>query len=54
MIAVIDYGAGNLRSVANAVRKVDYRPEITKNPQDILDATVVVLPGAGAAPDIYG
>ncbi len=51
MIAIIDYGAGNLRSVANAVRKVGYRPEITKNPQDILDATAVVFPGVGAAPD---
>ena len=51
MIAIIDYGAGNLRSVANAVRKLDYKPKITSSPEDILKAQAVILPGVGAAAD---
>ena len=30
MIAIIDYGAGNLGSVANAIRKLGYQPEVTR------------------------
>ncbi len=51
MIAIVDYGAGNLRSVANAVSKLGYRPKVTSNPQDVLDAQAVILPGVGAAAD---
>ncbi len=51
MIAIIDYGAGNLRSVANAVRLLGYTPEITGNPQQIQNARVVIFPGVGAARD---
>ena len=38
MIAIINYGAGNLRSVVNAVSKLGYQPEVTSRPQDVLDA----------------
>ncbi|MFC1954849.1 imidazole glycerol phosphate synthase subunit HisH, partial [Chloroflexota bacterium] len=49
MITIIDYGAGNLRSVVNAVRKLGYRPKVTSNPEDVLNAQAVILPGVGAA-----
>lgn len=51
MIAIIDYGAGNLRSVANAVAKVGYVPRVTSDPGEVLDARVVIFPGVGAGGD---
>jgi glutamine amidotransferase len=51
MIAVIDYGAGNLRSVVNAITSLGYQPKITSNPGMVLDAQAVILPGVGAATD---
>ena len=51
MIAIIDYGAGNLRSVANAIAKLGYQATVTSNPGDLLGATAVILPGVGAAAD---
>jgi glutamine amidotransferase len=50
-IAIIDYGAGNLRSVLNAVRKLGYHPRVTGKPGELSDASVVILPGVGAAAD---
>jgi glutamine amidotransferase len=49
MIVIIDYGAGNLRSVVNAVKKLGYRPLVTSEPGDVLEGKAVVLPGVGAA-----
>ncbi len=51
MIAIVDYGAGNLRSVVNAVKKLDCQPKITSRPDDLLNAQAVILPGVGAAAD---
>jgi glutamine amidotransferase len=51
MIAIIDYGAGNLRSVANAVAKLGHKSIVTSNPGDVLSAAAVILPGVGAAAD---
>jgi imidazole glycerol-phosphate synthase subunit HisH len=51
MIAVIDYGAGNLRSVMNAIARLGYSAQITNRPADILQARAVFLPGVGAAGD---
>ncbi len=51
MIAIIDYGAGNLRSVVNAISTLGYEPKITSRPADILRAQAVILPGVGAAAD---
>jgi len=48
-IAVIDYGAGNLRSVAKAFEKLGYSPKVTNRAADILSADGLVLPGVGAA-----
>lgn len=55
-IAVVDYGMGNLRSVAQAVihaaSVVDHAEVVvTSNPQVVRDAHRVVLPGQGAMPD---
>ncbi len=50
-IVIIDYGAGNLRSVYKAVGKLGYEPKITHVPDDILSADAVILPGVGAGGD---
>jgi len=54
-VAVVDYGMGNLRSVAQAVLHAaldtGVNVVITSNPQQVLDADRVVLPGQGAMPD---
>lgn len=49
MIVIVDYGAGNLRSVVNAVSRLGYQPKVTSNPDDVLKAQAVILPGVGAA-----
>jgi imidazole glycerol-phosphate synthase subunit HisH len=51
MIAIIDYGAGNLRSVANAIALMGYDARITSSPNEVLKAEAVFLPGVGAAAD---
>jgi imidazole glycerol-phosphate synthase subunit HisH len=51
LIAIIDYGAGNLRSVNNAIAKVGYQAKITSQAEDILKAQAVIFPGVGAAGD---
>lgn len=50
-IIIIDYGAGNLRSVARAVAHVGYEPSVTQDPYDVAHADAVILPGVGAAAD---
>lgn len=49
MIAVIQYNAGNTRSVANALERLGYRYCITDNAADIIRAEKVILPGVGEA-----
>ena len=51
MIAIIDYGAGNLRSHVNALTRLGYQPVVTSRPDDVLRASAVILPGVGAAGD---
>jgi glutamine amidotransferase len=48
MIAIIDYGVGNLRSVAKAFEYTGYPAIVTSEPQTVLEADKVVLPGVGA------
>jgi glutamine amidotransferase len=48
MIAIIDYGMGNLRSVLKAFEAVGSKAQVTNNVGDILKADKVVLPGVGA------
>lgn len=51
MIAIIDYGMGNLASVNNAFLKLGYETVTTSAPEAILAADKVVLPGVGAFAD---
>ena len=51
MIAIINYGAGNIRSVNNAVARLGYKAEITSQADIIEKAEAVIFPGVGAAGD---
>jgi glutamine amidotransferase len=51
MIAIIDYGMGNLRSVQKGFERMGREAVVTREPHTILDASKVVLPGVGAFPD---
>jgi len=51
MIAIIDYGMGNLRSVQAGLEHVGQKAFITHDPKQIADAPAVVLPGVGAFGD---
>lgn len=51
MIAVIDYGMGNLRSVQKALEEVGARTKVTSRPADIKRCSKVVFPGVGAFGD---
>jgi glutamine amidotransferase len=50
-IALVDYGSGNLRSVAKALERSGLAPEITSDPARVLASRAVVLPGVGAFAD---
>ncbi len=50
MIAVIDYGAGNIFSVKNALDHLGYKNILTKSETDIRNADAIILPGVGAFP----
>ena len=51
MVAIIDYGAGNIKSVENAVRYLGHEAVLTRDPDVILGADHVILPGVGAFGD---
>lgn len=51
MIAVIDYDAGNVRSVTKAIEKVGFRAVLTKDKNIIKQSSGIVLPGVGAFGD---
>lgn len=51
MIAVIDYGAGNLRSVQKALLHVGARVKLVTRPEEISECRALVLPGVGAFDD---
>lgn len=51
MIAIIDYGMGNLRSVQKGFEKVGFEAVVTADPKVVLAADKVVLPGVGAFRD---
>lgn len=51
MIAIIDYGMGNLRSVQKGFEKIGAEAIVTADPQVVLQAEKVVLPGVGAFRD---
>ena len=51
MIAIIDYGVGNLYSVAKAIAAVGGDAKITSNSDDLIRADKIILPGVGAFGD---
>ena len=50
MLVVVDYGMGNLRSVAKALERAGGRPVVSSTPADVARATQLVVPGVGAGP----
>jgi imidazole glycerol-phosphate synthase subunit HisH len=48
MIAIVDYGVGNLRSVERALRHVGATPRLTSDKDELASANGLVLPGVGA------
>jgi imidazole glycerol-phosphate synthase subunit HisH len=51
MIAVVDYGMGNVGSVLNALKLLGAEAILTKEPKDFIQATHIILPGVGAYAD---
>ena len=51
MIALLDYGSGNLRSVEKALQRVGADVKLATRPDEMRDARAVVLPGVGAFDD---
>ena len=49
MTVVVDYGAGNLKSVENALRYLGARFLVTANPADLSGAEALIFPGVGEA-----
>jgi glutamine amidotransferase len=49
MIAIIDYGAGNIRSVTNALHRLGADPVLTADPSVLEQADKVIFPGVGEA-----
>jgi glutamine amidotransferase len=50
-IVIVDYGAGNLRSVARAVAHTGREPIVTSDPREVPAADALIVPGVGAAAD---
>ena len=48
MITIIDYGAGNIGSIVNMIRKVGSEAKVSSNKEDILSAEKLILPGVGS------
>ena len=48
-VTIVDYGAGNVRSVAKAIEKLGRTPHVTGNPDDVVSAEAIIFPGQGAS-----
>ncbi len=48
MITLLDYGAGNVRSVINAIENLGHKVRLVRTGQDLLEAEKLVFPGVGA------
>jgi len=48
MIAIIDYGSGNLKSIRNGFRRIGAQALVTKDKEELKKADVMILPGVGA------
>ena len=51
MIGVIDYGAGNLKSVSNSLSAMDAKAKLVKSPEDLCGVTSIIFPGVGSFGD---
>jgi imidazole glycerol-phosphate synthase subunit HisH len=51
MIAIVDYGVGNLKSVQNALNSMNIPSVITSDNDEIANSSSIILPGVGAFPD---
>lgn len=51
MIAIVDYGVGNLFSLASSLKSLGFAPEVTANPDRLRAAERMILPGVGAFGD---
>ena len=51
MVAIIDYDAGNIKSVEKAIQFLGEDVIVTRNPAEILNASGVILPGVGSFGD---
>ena len=48
-VTIIDYGAGNIKSLTNALDRIDVAWEVTSEPIAIAQASKVIMPGVGSA-----
>lgn len=48
IIAILDYGIGNVKSIANAVESIGAKPVLTRNEKEVLNADALIFPGVGA------
>lgn len=48
MITIIDYGLGNIRAFANVYKRLNINAKIAHNPDDLKDASRIILPGVGS------
>lgn len=51
IVAIVDYGVGNLKSVSNAMRYLGFQTEIASKAEQLERASAIILPGVGAFPD---
>ncbi|MDC0048647.1 imidazole glycerol phosphate synthase subunit HisH [Verrucomicrobia bacterium] len=51
MIGVIDYGAGNLKSVCNSLSTMNAKAKLVKSPKDLSEVTSIIFPGVGSFGD---
>ena len=49
-IHIIDYDAGNIESIRNALKKIGCEPVTTNNPKDLFKAKAIIFPGQGSFP----
>ena len=54
MIAIIDYDAGNVKSVEKALQYIGENPVVTRDREELLKADKVIVPGVGAFEDAMG
>lgn len=48
MIAIVNYGMGNVGSIKNMLKKVGYKSHVVEQPEELDKATLIILPGVGS------